>query len=144
MTIDEIAELIDRYGAQLGQWPEEERARAVAASIKNPEIMKLFQSGLQMERLLSERPMVSAPEGLADRIVAAAHQQEVRTEVRREMRLAAVSVELLADVFKAMPGGKVVYPALFVLGVLAGVLSQLTEPAGNGVTDFVSLLLYYA
>ncbi len=144
MTIDELKELIDSYGAQLGRWPEDDRARAVALSIRSSEARELFQESLAMERFLCETETALAPEGFADRIIAKAHSKGVREEVRKEMRLAAASIALLGDLSKIMPHGKTILPVLFLLGVISGGVNQLDISASNGVTDFLNLLIYYS
>ena len=71
MDVREFEDLIDRLGEDVSCWPDEQRQGATELLASSPEARALLEEACVLRRALSA-PVVRAPAGLADRIVAAA------------------------------------------------------------------------
>ena len=73
MNVGEFEDLIDRLGDDLSTWPEGARLLAQLLLSSSPDAQKLLREAQALRQALS-KPALSAPAGLADRIVNAAHK----------------------------------------------------------------------
>lgn len=84
MDVTEFEELIDRLGEDLSLWPDDRRVPAEELLARSSAAQALLEEARTVRRALAA-PLVRAPAGLADRIVAAAAKMkddaaEPRTE----------------------------------------------------------------
>ncbi|TFV78769.1 hypothetical protein E4K64_06205 [Bradyrhizobium frederickii] len=84
MDVTEFEELIDRLGEDLSLWPDDRRVPAEELLARSSAAQALLEEARAVRRALAA-PLVRAPAGLADRIVAAAAKMkddaaEPRTE----------------------------------------------------------------
>lgn len=71
MDVSEFEELIDRLGEDLSLWPDDRRGLAEELLARSSAAQALLEEARAV-RLALAAPLVRAPAGLADRIVAAA------------------------------------------------------------------------
>jgi hypothetical protein len=71
MDLARFSDLIDRLGEDLSGWPEPDRAAAADLLARSVAARSMLDEALALRRALAS-PAVRAPEGLVDRITAAA------------------------------------------------------------------------
>jgi hypothetical protein len=72
MSLTDLQNAIDEHGADIAAWPAPLRERATVLVANSAEARTRLAEALRMEASLRTMASVKAPEGLADRIVAAA------------------------------------------------------------------------
>lgn len=73
MDLARFSDLIDRLGEDISRWPQPDRAGATDLLARSAEARDRLDEAVGLRRALA-RPAVRAPEGLADRIAAAARE----------------------------------------------------------------------
>ncbi len=92
MTLAELGQLLDVYGADRGRWPADERTAAAQLAARDGEARRLVAEAEALDRVLDSAP-APAPAveaALAERIVAAA-QRSPRIVKLEDARPAAAS-----------------------------------------------------
>jgi hypothetical protein len=76
MTLAELGQLLDVYGADRGRWPADERAAAAQLSARDAEARRLLAEAEALDRVLDSAPVptLAVEAALAGRIVAAAQR----------------------------------------------------------------------
>jgi len=72
MDVREFEDLIDRLGEDVSRWPDAQQRQAATDLLACSEDARVLLEEARVLREALSAPAVSAPEGLADRIVAAA------------------------------------------------------------------------
>ncbi|QJE74700.1 hypothetical protein HHL28_18010 [Aerophototrophica crusticola] len=71
MTLDDLAFLLDAYGAEPARWPAEQRAAALALVLASPEARLLLEEAKAVDRLLDREPTPAVGLDRVGRVVAA-------------------------------------------------------------------------
>jgi hypothetical protein len=76
MTLAELGQLLDVYGADRGRWPADERTAAAQLSARDAEARRLLAEAEALDRVLDSAPVptLAVEAALAGRIVAAAQR----------------------------------------------------------------------
>jgi hypothetical protein len=90
MTLAELGQLLDVYGADRGRWPADERAAASQLAARDGEARRLVAEAEALDRVLDSAPAPAVEAALAERIVAAA-QRSPRIVKLEDARPAAAS-----------------------------------------------------
>ena len=75
LGLPEFEEALDRLGVNLEHWPEPLRASAGDLLETSPAAQQLLVAAQALEAALRKAPPITAPPGLADRIVARALEE---------------------------------------------------------------------
>ncbi|WP_319498435.1 hypothetical protein [uncultured Cohaesibacter sp.] len=70
MSIERFEELLDRYGADLENWPQDEASAARELMLGSDLARKKFQFVLSIIKLAGSAPAPKAPASLVDRIMS--------------------------------------------------------------------------
>lgn len=71
MTLDDLAFLLDAYGAEPARWPADQRAAALALVLASPEARRLLEGAKAVDRLLDREPAPAVGPDRVGRVVAA-------------------------------------------------------------------------
>jgi anti-sigma factor RsiW len=126
MTFERFKELLDAFGADLGRWPEAERASARALIARAPEAEAALAEARRLDALLD---LYDPP---ADRAA----------EARLHALLDAVSARVPVHAARVIWPRAAALAAMLLLGVATGIVaSGLMPDAANGEGDVVRLVL---
>jgi anti-sigma factor RsiW len=140
MNVVEFEDLLDRLGDDLSTWPLDRQNEARALLAQSAEAKELLREARAMRGLLA-RPPVSAPAGLADRIMTqAAHAPAVRKAPEKRSFVEA----LLGSIWPVSPAWRMAFLSVcFAIGVFGGIFHNMTRLDGNEVDfhDFVASIV---
>jgi hypothetical protein len=121
-NIERLREVLDVYGAETSRWPAAERAALESLVAHSQEARAVFDDEVRMERVLDD-DAVRAPSHALRRAILARTPQP-----RRRF------VDVLADFWAALGGGRVAAPA-FALALAVGTTLGLYADPGVAVAD---------
>jgi hypothetical protein len=140
MNVVEFEDLLDRLGDDLSTWPAGQRSEARVLLAQSAEANALLREAQEMRGLLA-RPPVSAPAGLADRIMTQAVHAPAVTRASEKRPLLE---ELLRSFWPTSPAWRVAFLSIcFAVGVFGGILHNITRLDRNEVDfhDFVASIV---
>jgi hypothetical protein len=140
MNVVEFEDLLDRLGDDLASWPLDRQNEARVLLAQSAEAKELLREAQAMRGLLA-RPPVSAPAGLADRIMTQAARAPAVTKAPEKRPLIEA---LLRSFWPASPAWRMAFLSVcFAIGVFGGIFHNMTRLDRNEVDfhDFVASIV---
>jgi hypothetical protein len=108
MTLAELGQLLDVYGADRGRWPANMRAPAAQLVARDVEARRLLAEATALDRVLESAPMLAleVEAALAERIVAAAQRSPRIVKLEESRPAAAAATPLKAAALPAVKPGR--------------------------------------
>jgi hypothetical protein len=140
MDVVEFEDLLDRLGDDLSAWPSDRQSEALLLLAHSDEAKELLREARAMRGLLA-RPPVSAPAGLADRIMIQAARAPAVAKAPEKRPLIEA---LVRSFWPARPAWRVAFLSVcFAAGVFGGIFHNMTRLDRNEVDfhDFVASIV---
>jgi hypothetical protein len=140
MNVVEFEDLLDRLGDDLSTWPLDRQNEARVLLAQSAEAKELLREARAM-RVLLARPPVSAPAGLANRIMTqAARSPAVAKTPEKKPFIEA----LLGSFWPTSPAWRMAFLSVcFAVGMFGGIFHNMTSLDRNEVDfhDFVASIV---
>jgi hypothetical protein len=138
MDVVEFEDLLDRFGDDLSAWPSDRQSEALLLLAHSDEAKELLREARAMRGLLA-RPRISAPAGLADRIMTQAARAPAVAKAPEPLIEA-----LLRSLWPTSPAWRMAFLSVcFAVGMFGGVFHNMTRLDRNEVDfhDFVASIV---
>src|ERR1700754_3717942 len=140
MDVVEFEDLLDRLRGDVSAGPSDRQSEALLLLAHSDEAKELLREARAMRSLLA-RPRVSAPAGLADRIMTQAARAPAVAKVPEKRPLIEA---LLRTFWPTSPARRMAFlSACFAIGVFGGIFHNMTSLDRNEVDfhDFVASIV---
>jgi hypothetical protein len=140
MNVVEFEDLLDRLGDDLSTWPLDRQNEARVLLAQSAEAKELLREARAMRGLLA-RPPVSAPAGLANRIMTQAARAPAVTKAPEKKPFIE---SLLRSFWPRSPAWRMAFLSVcFAVGMFGGIFHNMTSLDRNEVDfhDFVASIV---